>query len=146
MHLLFNETIEKKLRFLKRVLPLLVLFSTYGFSQNSKTQVKNEDYLVIDLSKSLPGNIVHDRIHYLKVHSHSIELPLDIKSFLDSIEDIPELHLKYSYARTTILQILYNPKISPDDKRFICYYYKDANDEMIGPITKLLKNYLKEEN
>lgn len=111
----------------------------FGFAQNSSS---NGDYLVVDLSKTIPGNEIHDRLYYLTKWSDEVQLPDDVISFLDNIQDETGLHNKLTWLRTSILRVIYNPRISPEDKKFVCDHYIQSNDNQTGQIIPLLQNYL----
>lgn len=117
---------------------LLLIGSSSSLAQDS--QNNRSDYIVIDLSNTLPGNEVHDRLHYLFVASESIELPSDVIGLLNSAQG-EEYHDKLTYLRAAILKIIHHPRISPDDKRFVCNFYIQ-NSQNIELIVPLLKDYL----
>ncbi|MDX9705636.1 MAG: hypothetical protein RBT46_08020 [Weeksellaceae bacterium] len=116
----------------------LLLCASSLFAQNS--QNNQGDYIVIDLSNTLPGNEIHDRLHYLFIASDEVELPETIINLLNSTQG-EEFHEKLTYLRGAIMKIIYHPRISPEDKRFVCNFYiqNSTNVELIVP---LLENYL----
>lgn len=129
----------------KQVFSLLFVVSfSLAFAQNSDEK-KSSEYLVIDLSKSHPTNRIHDHLYYLTTYSVSVELPSEVVEFLESIPDgdNPDIHAKYNYQRSEILRVLYNEKISPEDKRFICNHYLGYTDSAgITPIQPMLQRYI----
>lgn len=129
----------------KLLIPLLMVVSSVVFSQQTNsTRAVEGDYIVIDLSKSLEGNKVHDRLYYLILNSHSVDLPSEITDFLDAIPDEPNLHHKLTLEREEILKVLYNNRIHPDDKKFICnHYLQDRSYEPLIPIMPYLEAYVR---
>lgn len=123
------------------LIPLFLMIFGFGFSQNSNLQNRG-DYLVVDLSKTIPGNEIHDRLYYLTQWSESVQLPEDVVAFIDNIQDEPGLHHKLSWLRSSIMKIIYNPRISPEDKKFVCNHYLQTNDNQTGQINQLLRDYL----
>src|SRR5690625_6044890 len=59
-------------------LPFLVfMFSAFANAQSQQSPpINNEGYIEIDLSNSLEGNKIIDRIHYLNIYSQEVELPI----------------------------------------------------------------------
>lgn len=127
-------------------LPFLVfMFSAFVNAQSQQSPpINNEGYIEIDLSNSLEGNKIIDRIHYLNIYSQEVELPIEALQFLASIQDEPEFHDKLTYQRTEILKILYNERISPSDKEFLCEFYLGVDAIGIVPLHPLLQRYLDE--
>lgn len=129
----------------KFILPIAMVISSMAFSQESNVlKTDSQGYIQIDLSKSHPTNRTLDHLYYLNLHSISIELPLNV---IQSLENIPDgdddlLHLKLTHQRTEILKVLYNPKISPKDKEFICGHYLNVDSLGINPIKSVLQNFL----
>lgn len=125
--------------------PLLMVVSSVVFSQQKNSPKTGEgDYIVIDLSKSLEGNKIIDRLYYLILNSQSVDLPAEITDFLDAIPDEPHLHHKLTLQREEILKVLYNNRIHPDDKKFICnHYLQDRSYEPLIPIMPYLEAYLR---
>ena len=120
----------------------LTAFSTV-FSQESQTN-KQKDYIKIDLSKSHPLNRTIDHLYYLNLNSYNVELPINVMQFLESIPDGSEtnLHSKLTSQRSEILKVLYNERISPDDKIFLCNHYLGVDSQGVNPIKGILKNFL----
>lgn len=127
-------------------LPFLVfMFSAFVNAQSQQSPpINNEGYIEIDLSNSLEGNKIIDRIYYLTLYSQEVELPIEVLQFLASIQDEPEFHDKLTYQRTEILKILYNERISPSDKEFLCEFYLGVDAIGIVPLHSLLQRYLDE--
>lgn len=122
-----------------------LMVSGYALSQEkSSSNLLKEDHIVIDVSKSHPTNRTLDRIYYLNINSTSVSLPADVMSFLDSIDDGNDLnlHSKLTSQRIEILKILYNKRISPEDKRFLCEHYLRVESIGVNPIKSILQNYL----
>ncbi len=131
-----------KLRKLMTVL-LMAVFSMM-YSQESK-KTNQGDYIKIDLSKSHPLNQTIDHLYYLNLNSQSVELPGKVIQFLESItdENEPHIHEKLTFQRSEILKVLYNERISPEDKRFLCAHYLEADSLGVNPIKDILRKYLK---
>lgn len=127
-------------------LPFMVfIFSAFVNAQSYNLPVLDKDgYIEIDLSNSLEGNKRIDRIYYLTLYSQEVELPIEIVQFLATIPDNPEFHDKLTYQRTEILKILYNEKLSPDDKKFACDFYLGIDTIGVLPLHPLLQKYLNE--
>ena len=79
----------------------------------------------------------------MNIYSQEVELPIEALQFLASIDD-PEFHDKLTYQRTEILKILYNERISPSDKEFLCEFYLGVDAIGIVPLHSLLQRYLDE--
>lgn len=128
-----------------RKLITVLFLAVFGmlYSQESNTN-KQQDYIKIDLSKSHPANHTIDRLYYLSLNSQSVELTADIIQFLESILEgnEPQLHEKLTFQRSEILKVLYNDRISPEDKRFLCKHYLEFDDLGVNPIKGILQNYL----
>ncbi len=126
------------------LLYFLVTF-TLTFAQNSEKE-NSSQYLTIDLSKSHPTNRTLDHLYYLTTNSISVELPSEVLEFLESIPDGYDMsvHAKYTYQRSEVLKVLYNERISPEDKQFICNYYLQIDTEGITPIQPILQKYINE--
>lgn len=125
--------------------PLLMVVSSVVFSQQINAPKTGEsDYIVIDLSKSLEGNKIIDRLYYLTLNSQSVDLPAEITDFLDAIPDEPHLHHKLTWQREEILKVLFNKRIHPDDKKFICnHYLQNRSYEPLIPIMPYLEAYVR---
>lgn len=127
-------------------LPFLVfMFSAFVNAQSQQSPpINNEGYIEIDLSNSLEGNKIIDRIYYLTLYSQEVELPIETVQFLASIQDEPEFHDKLTYHRTKILKVLYNDRIHPNDKKFICkHYIENRVDTSLEPIVPYFETYMR---
>lgn len=131
----------------KIILPIALVISSMGLSQEIQSADVKDNYIEIDLSQSHPNNRTIDRLYYLSNHSDSVELPADVLQFLESIDDgnDPNVHEKYTFQRSEILKVLYNERISPEDKKFICNHYLQITDSQgITPIHLILQKYIDE--
>lgn len=139
---------EKKMRLLPRIIFLMFLISGFAFSQNKNSQSSQHKnyYLVFDVSKSLQGNELIDHLQFLISNSENVELPAKTIKMLDDIQgDDPQIHDKLNYMRASILKVLYNERISPADKEFICNHYLNdsyTNDYRYIPIISTLRTYM----
>ena len=126
------------------LLPILLVVSSLGFAQNSNEKMSNQNnYLVFDASKSLAANIDHDRMYFLRVNSENIEIPSEFHSFLESSSDPEEFRSKYKWSRVSALRVMYNPKISKEDKLFFCKKILDKKSIEYAPIQSLMEDFLK---
>lgn len=126
------------------ILPLFLVFYSIGYSQSvSEEKADQNYYLFFDVSKSLPGNLVHDKLHFLRINSENIQLPNDVLSYLDSLNDTEEVKDKYKLGRVSTLKVLYNPKIKLEDKVFFCTRILEKNSEMYINIHSFLEDFLK---
>ncbi len=124
---------------------MTVLFMTvFSMMYSQESDTKQVDYIKIDLSKSHPANHTIDHLYYLNLYSQSVELPADVMQFLRSIPDGNEqdIHEKLTFQRSEILKVLYNERISPEDKRFLCSHYLEVDSLGVNPIKDILQNYL----
>ncbi|SMC43334.1 hypothetical protein SAMN06296427_102197 [Moheibacter sediminis] len=131
------------MRLMNLLIPAIMTGCSIVFSQEKNTE--KEDYIVIDLSKSHPNNRTLDYLYYLTINSAEVDLPLEIIEFLESIPDGNDsnLHTKYTYQRTEILKVIYNERISPEDKRFLCnHHLKITDSQGVNPIHPLLQKYI----
>lgn len=124
------------------IIPLLILISASGYAQKSASE-NGENYLVVDLSKTLPGNEIHDRLYYLTKGSEDVQLPAELTTFLENVQDEPGLHSKLTWLRTSVLKIIYNPRVRSEDKKFVCNHYINEDNIQTSPIVPFLKDYLK---
>lgn len=123
--------------------PLMFLFFGTAYSQEFTPPVSfNGQYISIDLSKSLKGNEIHDRLHYLFEYSSNVELSQEILNSLNSIQDNPAYHQKLTSLRAAIFKILENPIVSPEDKKFVCNFYLSQSEIHFESIKPALKSYL----
>lgn len=135
---------DRKMKQIRRLIPLLFLISGYGFSQNLNSNTGHGgDYLVFDASKSIPGNVNIDRMSFMLSNSMDVELPSEIIQELHNIkkEDPPELTKKLSFKREIYLKALYNPNLSSGDKLFMCNYLIERNNESLSSIIPFIKDY-----
>lgn len=129
----------------KKLLPLFLLLAGWAFAQNYQFPKSKKPYLVVDLSKTLAGNELHDRLHYLATGSDDVELPEFIVTLLEGINDEEMYHLKITFQRTAYLRIIYNENVDPADKEFVCdYILKSSNGvfEHVKPIFRAYKEKL----
>lgn len=124
---------------------LFVMLSTFSYAQNTSSAKSSQgDYIVIDVSNSLEGNKTIDRLYYLVNHSHTVDLPYQITDYLDTIEDEPRLHQKLTLQREELLKVLYNDRIDPKDKEFLCkHFLKNQDDAVLKPIFTYFETYLR---
>lgn len=128
------------------MIPLLFLISGFGFSQNPNSNKGHDgDYLVFDASKSFQGNELIDHLQFLISNSESVEIPAEVINRLDAVQDEPSFHSKLTYMRASLLKVIYNEQISPDDKKFICeHYINSPYNENYKPILPMLEAYLRD--
>lgn len=142
MHL---PKIDREIKQIRKMIPLLFLISGFGFSQNLNSNKGHDvDYLVFDASKSLPGNEIIDHLFFLKTNSTDVVLPASVIQMLDGVQEDPQLHSKLNFMRESILKVLYNERISPEDKSFMCNHYLNefyVNDYRYLPIIPILRTY-----
>lgn len=117
----------------------LFSLSVSVFSQQNTVQ---NNYLVFDASKSLPGNEIIDRIQFLMSNSEAVELPVDVVNKLNNLNDSSEVAQKLNFYRASILRVFYNPKISPKDKVFMAERYLSSQDSSIEPILPDIEKFL----
>lgn len=122
------------MRFLKFLVPIFLVFSTLGLGQSNKKYSEDKNPIVFDGSKSLPGNLVLDKLNFLEVNSADIQLPTEVSHFLSSVEGSQNTAAKITWARVNKLRILYNPKVSKADKIFVINFLLEKNNEMYQPI------------
>lgn len=135
---------DRKMKQIRKIIPLLFLISGYGFSQNLNSNTGHGgDYLVFDASKSFQGNELIDHLQFLISNSESTALPANVESMLDAVQEDPQIHPKLTTMRASVLKVLYNERISPEDKKFICnHYLNQSNNDKYGPILSILQNYV----
>lgn len=136
---------DRKMKQIRRMIPLLFLISGFGFSQNLNSNTGHGgDYLVFDASKSIPGNENVDRMTFIIMNSLDVELPSEITQYLLNInkDDPPELANKLNHMREVYLKALYNPKHSPENKLFMCNRLIKRNNEYLKPIIPLILDYM----
>lgn len=125
-------------------LSLFVMLTICSNAQNTSSAKSQGDYIVIDVSNSLEGNKIHDRLHYLITYSTEVDLPFQITDYLDSISDEPRLHQKLTSQREALLKVLYNERINPEDKKFLCKHFLDNSaEEALQPILHYLETYMR---
>lgn len=126
----------------KLLVPILLVSSSFAIAQNLKNSSQNTaNYIKIDLSNSLAGNETHDRLYYLMLASEAVMLPTEVTQALDGIQDT-ESHVKLNGQRAGILKVLYNDRISPDDKKFLSQHYLNSTKAVIAPIKHFFQEYL----
>jgi hypothetical protein len=121
----------------------LLLISVVGYSQDFNSTSQHQNYLEFDPSKSFQGNELIDRLHFLISNSEEVELPVEVVNHLNAVQDEPIVHTKLTYMRASVLKVIYNERISPNDKKFICEHYLNSSNENYKPILPILQNYLK---
>lgn len=126
----------------KKLVPLFMLLATWAFSQNYQFPESKRPYLAIDLSNTLPGNELHDRLHYLVIGSDGIDLPDEIQQLLENINDEPMYHGKFTFQRSIYLRVLYNEHIAPDDKKFVCNYILEHPGDVFVEVRPIFQAYL----
>lgn len=143
MHL---PKIDREIKQIRKMIPLLFLISGFGFSQNLNSNKGHDgDYLVFDASKSFQGNELIDHLQFLISNSEAVELPAEVINRLDAVQDEPRFHSKLTYMRASLLKVIYNEQISSDDKKFICEHYINSSyNENYEPILPILEAYLRD--
>lgn len=129
---------------LRKLLSVLFIAAFSLVSSQELNKNNQSDYIKIDLSKSHPINRTLDHLYYLNLNSYNVELPINVMQFLESIPDGSDtnLHTKLTSQRSEILKVLYNERISPDDKIFLCNHYLGVDSQGVNPIKGILKNFL----
>lgn len=146
MHSFTMKITNRKSNWISRLFPVLILLSGFGFSQSQSVRGSQEgEYLVFDSSKSFQGNELIDHLQFLISNSESTVLPANVESMLNAVQEDPQIHSKLTWMRASVLKVLYNERISPEDKRFISKHYANyPPDGKYGPIQPMLRAYLKD--
>lgn len=121
------------------VLPLFLATSTMGYAQSSTNS--DSTYLVFDSSKSLPGNITHDKIYFLMVNSHQFEL-----GELENIVNQYDLNLEYAdkikSGWKAFLKVFINPNVKREDKEFVYNYLKNDMNAKYTSLIQIIDTHI----
>jgi hypothetical protein len=129
----------------KFLLPIFLAISALGYAQNSNTT--EQKYLVFDPSNSLPGNIDHDKLYFLRMESHTLELGNLNKIIEDYNLDYENSH-KIKSSWISFLKVFINPNVSLEDKDFVYSFLKNMNDVLYNPLLIIIDEHVlyKQEN